>query len=287
LNHSFHQTGEEETVMKRSPDKNSLCGAQPTKKVRLGEPNEDEVTFVGITSTSESEDKESTTLTHLPNELLECILLKLNYNNISKFRLVCRKFREVGDDILNRQFRRLKNYVKSELDALVLEESLLRWNLTQNESGSTGRAEYNSADPKIPSSTYQLILIRCRGLLSSICNQIRLLRALSYRLFFLSDVPPNISYSSAFFAGKIIDEVHRILRIVKTRRIDREPVDEDKFLLLVNKWIFFFLKRIDLPLIQQVYILNHSTYPDLLGSKVIDLLECFFNCKKDTSVNID
>jgi hypothetical protein len=42
-------------------------------------------------------------------------------------------------------------------------------------------------------------------------------------------VPPNIRYSSAFFAGKIIDEVHCVLGLVRMRRIGREDVDAYAF----------------------------------------------------------
>jgi hypothetical protein len=283
--------------MKRHPDSNSLYGAQPTKRIRLGEPSEDEVIFVGITSTSaynESEDNGSVTLqntdrtiTHLPNELLECILLKLSYDEISKVRQVCRRFREVGNNILNRQLCKLKKCVESQLAAVVKEENALLGNTMESGSGSTGRAEYNSTDRKTPSPKDQLILIRCRRLLNSICNQIRLLRAVSYRLFFLSDVPPNIRYSSAFFAGKIIDEVHRILRLARMRQIGLELVNQCVLRDLVHKWILFFLHSIELPLVQTICAPNQSTSPDLFGSKVIDLLECFLDCKKGISVNID
>jgi hypothetical protein len=299
LNQSFHQTGEQETIMKRSSDSNSLYGAQATKRVRLGESSEDEVIFAGITSTSsysESEDNGSMTLqntdgriTHLPNELLECILLKLSYDEISKVRQVCRRFLEVGNDILNRQFRKLKSCVESELDAVVKEENVLLWYTMQSVSGSTGRAEYNSTDPKTPTQIYELQqrLISCRRLLNSVCNQIRLLRAVSYRLFFLSDLPPNIRYSRAFFAGKIIDEVHLILRLVRMRQIESEHTYVVEFRDLAHKWILFFLHSIEPPLIQHICASNQSASPDLFGSKVIDLLECFLNCKKDISVNID
>jgi hypothetical protein len=64
---SFHQT-REETITKRSSDSNSYV-AQPTKKLCFGESSED-------------------IITHLPEDLLECIMLKLNYDEISTVRRV-------------------------------------------------------------------------------------------------------------------------------------------------------------------------------------------------------
>jgi hypothetical protein len=46
-------------------------------------------------------------ITHLPDELLECILLKLSYAEIARPRQVCRRFRDVADGILDRGFRSL------------------------------------------------------------------------------------------------------------------------------------------------------------------------------------
>jgi hypothetical protein len=278
--------------MKRSPDSNSLPSEQPTKKVRLSESNE-EVIFVAASSTSEGNrptalQNTEGIITRLPNELLECILLKLSYNEISKVRQVCRRFRDVGNGALNREFRNLKHCVDSLLADVVKEENALLGNHLQSGLASTGRAECNSADSKTPSSIlHKVTLIRCRGLLQRIGAQIRLMRAVSYRLFFLSDVHPNSCYSGAFFAGNIIDEVHRILRIVRRRQASREIMAEPQFYALVHKWIIFFLRKIEGQLIRRMCSLSQSACPDLLCSKVIDLLECFLNCKKDTSFSID
>jgi hypothetical protein len=280
--------------MKGSPDSYCLYDAWITKRVRLGECSEDEVIVASMTSTSayiESEDNGSMTLqntdgtiTDLPNELLECILSKLSYEEISKVRQVCRRFREVGNDVLNRELRKLQCCVESQLAATVKEENALLGNMMQSGSESTGRAVYNSTDPKNPKKMQPILF---RRLLNRVCNQIRLLKAVSYRLFFLSDVPPNIRYSDAFFAGKIIDDVHRILRFARIRLIESEASYERALRYLVNKCIIFFLHKIEPPLIQHIYASNQSTSPHLFGSKVIDLLECFLNCKKDISVNID
>jgi hypothetical protein len=64
-------------------------------------------------------------ITHLPNELLECILLKLSYAEIAQVRHVCRRFRDVGDGILDREFRCLKTRAKIHLVALVQEKNAL------------------------------------------------------------------------------------------------------------------------------------------------------------------
>jgi hypothetical protein len=176
---------------------------------------------------------------------------------------VCRRFRDTGNNILNRQFRSLEDCAERLLADLVKEENALL---------------ANTSTP-----TYRLILIRCRGTL----NGIRLLKAASYRLLLLGDVQLNILYPSAFFAGNIIDEVHRILRTVRTRRLPTEGVDLFALRDLVNNWIMFFTHTFEPRLIQQICALNRSTCPDLYGSKVTDLLECLLNSKKFSSVNFD
>jgi hypothetical protein len=104
--------------------------------------------------------------------------------------------------------------------------------------------EENALLAKTSTPTYRLILFRCRGTLNGNRSQINLLSAVGYRLLLLGDEQPNIHYSSVFFAGKIIDEVHRILRIVKTRRLPREGVDLVALRALVHKWIMFFHRHI-------------------------------------------
>jgi hypothetical protein len=41
------------------------------------------------------------------------------------------------------------------------------------------------------------------------------------------------------------------------------------------------------PLIQYIHEQSKSKFPDLFGSKVIDLLECILDCEKDVTVDID
>jgi hypothetical protein len=66
---------------------------------------------------------------------------------------------------------------------------------------------------------------------------------------FLSDVSPNIRYSSSFFAGKIIDEAHLIMRLLRLRQIEREDVAVCVLPTLVDKWTTFILDHVKLPLI--------------------------------------
>jgi hypothetical protein len=288
---------EEKTIMKRSPDGNSLYGAQPTKKMRINKSNENEVMFKATTSTAacnESQDdglmsQQNTEgkITRIPCELLECILLKLSYDEVSRVRQVCRQFREVGNRILNMEFLRLKKYVESQLAAVVKEENTLSRKTLQSGTGSTGRAENISTGPEAQAPKDQLTLVRCRGLLNIVCSQIRFLRAVSYRFLFLSDVPPNIRFTTAFFAGKIIDEIHRILRHVRLRQVERKDVDACVVPTLVDKWILFFTDGIEPKSIKHISKQNKSKYTDLFGSRVIDLLECILNCKKNVTVSND
>ena len=52
-----------------------------------------------------------TNLLDLPNELLISILNYLSYENISKIRIVCKRFDEIGKELLNDGFKRsINNY---------------------------------------------------------------------------------------------------------------------------------------------------------------------------------
>jgi hypothetical protein len=140
-----------------SPDSNPSYGALLIKKMGLGSSRHEEVPQTDCE------------ITHLPNELLECILLKLSYAEIAQVRQVCRRFRDVGDGILDREFRCLKTRAKSHLAALAEEENALPEKPAQSETGSTGRAENDSAVPKPPTQ------MDSHKLLSVICSEIRLL----------------------------------------------------------------------------------------------------------------
>jgi hypothetical protein len=234
--------------MKRSSDTNSLYVDQPTKKLCfgqssedevivthitsdekrtkkmcLGESSEDEVTITRITSTpahNESEDNGPTILqntediiTHLPEKLLERIMLKLGYNEFSNVRRVCRRFRETVDGILDRQVRSLKGCVERLLADLVKEENALL--------------------AKTSAPTYRRTDSRCRGTLDGIHSEIRLLRAVSCRLLSLGSMLSNSRYSDISFVGYTIYEVHHILRIMRTRRLPTEGLD----LAILHTWI--------------------------------------------------
>jgi hypothetical protein len=219
-------------------------------------------------------------ISNLPNELLECILLKLNYAEITKVRQVCRRFRDVADGILDREFCSLKARAESRLAALVQEKNAL------SGTGPTEGAESDSAVFKFYLHGYQTD--SCK-LLDVICSEIRLLRSVCYRPLFLSEVPQSLRYSSAYFKGEIIDVTHRILRVVTSRLVREEilHVDFHKFICLVNDWMLQFYKKIVPTSIQDICAENKSKCQDLFGSKVIDLLESIPGCKKDIAVNID
>jgi hypothetical protein len=192
---------------------------------------------------------------------------------------VCRQFQDVGDEILNRKCRCLKTLVKSHLAAVVQEENTLLGKHVQSGIGSTGRAGSESAVPESPPQPDQIRLLRSCRLLNLICNEISLLRGLCYRPLFLSEFPQKIRYSSACFKGELIDVVHRILRLVKSKNI-KGGEDEYMyvFISLVDKW----RRRL-----KRAKPQNESQYPDLFGSKVIGLLKCNLDCKNDITVNID
>jgi hypothetical protein len=139
--------------------------------------------------------KTDSEIPHLPNEILECILLKLSYAEITRMRQVCRRFRDFGDEILNGEFLYINTGVKSH------EASLAQ--------------ENNSPFSERPSQ------ISSRDLLYMICCKIRLLRAVCYRPLFLSEVPQDTRLSSAYFKGNIIDVTNRILRLLRSRWVEK------------------------------------------------------------------
>jgi hypothetical protein len=106
---------------------------------------------------------------------------------------------------------------------------------------------------------------------------------------FLCEVPQDIRYSSAYFRGNIIDVTHRILRLVRSRWVEREVVkfDLNEFISFVNQWMLHFYKKIDPTSIQHICTQNQSECLDLFSSRVIDLLESIPQCMKDITVNID
>jgi hypothetical protein len=125
-------------------------------------------------------------------------------------------------------------------------------------------------------------------LLNVICSKLRLLRAVCYRPLFLSEVTQNLLYSTTYLKVEIIDVTHRILKLVRSRWVGEEVKEDVKlFHLHVHQWIILLIKRIEPRLIQDIYVQSKSKFPDLFGSKVIDLLECILDCEKDITVNTD
>jgi hypothetical protein len=138
--------------------------------------------------------------------------LKLSYAEIAQVLQVCRRFWDIGDGILDKELRCLKTHAESRLAALLQGDSAL------------------PAEP-VPSGTGSIPQRRaendCRRMLNMICSELRLLRAVCYRPLFLSEVPQNLRYSSAYFKGEIIDVTHRILKLVRSRWVREEEVEQD------------------------------------------------------------
>jgi hypothetical protein len=258
---SFQQTEEEETILNGCPDSNSSYGTLLTKKMGLGWSRNKEVP------------KTDCGIRHLPYELLECILLKLSYAEIAQVRQVCRRFRDVADGILDREFLCLKTRVDSRLAALLQGDNAL--------PGEPVQSGTRSNPPRRKQSD-------SRKFLNKLCTALRLLRAVCYRTLFLSEVPQNLRYSSAYFKGEIIDVTHRILKIVRSRWVGRELGQHmHVFNSRKDQWIRLLLYSNEPPLIQYIHEQSKSKFPVLFGSKVIDLLECIWVCEKDITVDID
>jgi hypothetical protein len=206
---------------------------------------------------------------HLPSELLECILLKLSYAEIAKVRQVCRWFRDVGDGILDREFRSLKSRGESHRIAVLQKGYALLGKHAQSGTGSSGGAESDSAVPRPPPQGDKINL---RELDNVICSEIGLLRVLSYRPLFAKAEPRYLRYYSVDFKVKTIDVTHLILRLLRSRRLEGRfvRVDLATFFSLVNRWKLLFNKKLERTSIQDICAQNISECPDLPGSKVIN-----------------
>jgi hypothetical protein len=252
---------------------------------------------------NEEVQKNDCKMMHLPNELLECILLKFKYAEVAKVGQVCRRFRDVGDEILKKKFRSLKTCVESHLATVVQEENAFLGKPVPSGMGSTRRGESDMAVPKLPPrrdplklfcfheyfgprpQRDQFKLIRSRRLLKVICSQIHLMRALCYRRFFLKKNSRKIRYSTASFIGELIDVVHYILRLVKSKKLkNAEKTYLYVFQPLVHK-SKLLLNRIEAHLIKHICAYNKSECSYLFCSKVIDILKCILDCRKDIAVN--
>jgi hypothetical protein len=79
------------------------------------------------------------------------------------------------------------------------------------------------------------------------------------------------------------------MRLLRSRWLEGLVVWEDLWSLtfLVNRFMFIFYKNIKMTSIKDFLPQNKSKCPDLLGSKIIDLLESIPDYKKDITVNID
>jgi hypothetical protein len=213
-------------------------------------------------------------ITHLPSEILEFILLNFSYAEIAQLRQVNRWFRVVADEVLDRKFRCLKARAESHLAVIVQ-----KFNAPFG-TGSTENDETDSYDIAL----YKHIVFLSRKLIEVVCSEIRLLRAVCYRPLYLSGVPQNVLYSSAYFKGNIIDVTHRMFRIT----FDSVQASSfHRFVCLVNQWMLHFFKKLGPSSAEDICARNNSKCSDLFGSKVIDLLESIKGCKKDVTVTID
>jgi hypothetical protein len=78
--------------------------------------------------------------------------------------------------------------------------------------------------------------------------------------------------------------IHDIVILVSTNKIVRgELYYVYKFKFFVDK-LEFLLHMIEVQLIKHTSAQNKSECPDLFGSKVIDILKCILDCRKDITV---
>jgi hypothetical protein len=186
---------------------------------------------------------------------------------------VCRRFRDVADGILDREFRCLITRAESHLAALLQGDNALLGKPVQSGTGSTPP---------------QLDEMESRELLDEICNNLRFVWALCYRPLFLREDPENFICSSTYFKVEIMDVTHRILKHVRSSWENEEMVGDVLFFLShVHHWKSLLLKSIEPLLIQYIYAQSKSKFPDLFGSKITDLLECISDYDKDITVDID
>uniref|UniRef100_A0A0P4W460 F-box domain-containing protein n=1 Tax=Scylla olivacea TaxID=85551 RepID=A0A0P4W460_SCYOL len=153
-------------------------------------------------------------LLDLPNEIFEKVFSYLSYKKICEIRLTCKRFEQIGSNILNSTFQRLQN------------QMLLRF---QSIKGQMPRRE--SARRKHP-------LARESDIIETLHMRLTLLQ-----MSFGKHIERK---HCCFFAGDILDEVYRILSYIKkTPNLGRAYKVTDELFDLSTMAMEYFREHIE------------------------------------------
>ncbi|XP_070157632.1 F-box only protein 28 isoform X2 [Polyergus mexicanus] len=129
------------------------------------------------------DDNMQLTLINLPDVCLEAILSNLSYDEIAKYRIVCRQFNRICKKLLNRGFNLMEKYHAQCLRAV------------------------KSKLPRRESERRSHPLARHCDILTAIETRISMLS-----MTFIKYVDLNVC---CFIPGKVIDEIFRVLRLIR------------------------------------------------------------------------
>ncbi|EFN72167.1 F-box only protein 28 [Camponotus floridanus] len=129
------------------------------------------------------DDNMQLTLINLPDVCLEAILSNLSYDEISRYRIVCRQFNRICKKLLNRGFNLMEKYHAQCLRAV------------------------KSKLPRRESERRSHPLARHCDILTAIETRISMLS-----MTFIKYVDLNVC---CFIPGKVIDEIFRVLRLIR------------------------------------------------------------------------
>lgn len=150
----------------------------------------------------------------LPNEIFEKIFSYLTYKNIGEIRRTCKRFEQIGSNILNAAFQRLQHLMSQRFQAI---------------KGQMPRRE--SARRKHP-------LVREHDIVETLHMRLMLLQ-----MSFGKHIERK---HCCFFAGDILDEVHRILWYIKnTPTLGRAYKVTDELFDLSSMAMEYFKEHIE------------------------------------------
>ncbi|XP_054161574.1 F-box only protein 28-like [Oppia nitens] len=178
-------------------------------------------------------------LVDLPNEIITKIFNLISFTDIAKNRVVCRRFNEIGSQVLNREFQKLRNYTQQRFQTI------------------------KSQMPRRESARRKHPLARESDIIETLHMRLTLLQ-----MTFSKHIE---RMHCCFFSGEILDEVHRIIRYVRiTPVLSRAYKVTDELFDLSTMAMEYFKEHIE-PTLPEInyfgvadYLLDYS--PTLTGS---------------------
>ncbi|CAG2104675.1 unnamed protein product [Medioppia subpectinata] len=178
-------------------------------------------------------------LNDMPNEIMDKIFGLLSFETIAKNRIVCKRFNQIGSQILNSEFQILRNYTQQRFQTI------------------------KSQMPRRESARRKHPLARESDIIETLHMRLTLLQ-----MTFNKHIE---RMHCCFFSGEILDEVHRIIRYVRnTPVLSRAYKVTDELFDLSTMAMEYFKEHIE-PTLPEInyfgvadYLLDYS--PTLTGS---------------------